>query len=220
MKLSRVEVIPRSVENYDAAAARGITVAAVRWDELFADIESQLEHELDLEQQGVAAEEERLRLGRLALRERVLAMGRADAVTLVLADGETFALRVESAGRDWIAGETAVGSTTRTLVVPLPAVACVLPAGAQLELGLRPASVEALPELTARLGLGFVLRDLCRRRAGVELRTRIGVVHGTIDRVARDHLDLAEHDPGEARRDAVVRRIRLVPFDALLCVRA
>jgi len=32
--------------------------------------------------------------------------------------------------------------------------------------------------------------------------------------------DLAEHEPGVPRRDRVVRRIRLVPFDAILRVRA
>ncbi|QNO37003.1 hypothetical protein H4J02_11105 [Protaetiibacter sp. SSC-01] len=189
----------------------------MRWDELFADIESQLEHELDLERQGLAVEEERLRLARLALRDRVLEMGRADAVVLVLADGTSLALRVGSAGRDWVAGECAAGAATGTAVVPLAAVAAVLPVGGQLAAGLKPAAPEAL---TARLGLGFVLRDLCRRRAPVEVRTRVGVVHGTIDRVARDHLDLAEHESGEVRRDAAVRRIRLVPFDAVLCVRA
>lgn len=193
----------------------------MRWDELFADIESQLEHELDLERQGLELEEERLRLARLALRERLIAMGRTDAVLLVLADGESVALRVESAGREWVAGESVAGeggAHRRTVIVPLAAVASALPTRPQLEAGLLP-GVESPPELTARLGLGFVLRDLCRRRAGVELRTRAGVLHGTIDRVARDHLDLAEHEAGEARRHAAVRRIRLVPFDAILCVR-
>lgn len=208
------------MENYDDDPAGPVSVATMRWDELFADIESQLEHELDLERQGVAAEEERLRLARIALRDRVLAMGRVEPVALVLDDGGTLPLRVESAGRDWVAGRADAGAASRAVVVPLAAVAAVVPAGGQLELGLGAASEEALPELTARLGLGFVLRDLCRRRAGVEVRTRVGTVHGTIDRVARDHLDLAEHDAGEARRDAVVRRIRLVPFDAILCVRA
>lgn len=209
------------MENYDAGCRRPVTVTTVRWDELFADIESQLEHELDLEHQELAAEEERLRLGRLSLRERILSMARGgEAVVLVLVDGETVALRVGSAGRDWIAGETGTAPAGRAAVVPLAAIAAVLPGHDQLELGLRPAAPDAVPALAARLGLGFVLRDLCRRRAGVELSTRVGTLHGTIDRVARDHLDLAEHDAGEARRDRVVRRIRLVPFDAIVAVRA
>jgi hypothetical protein len=193
----------------------------VRWDELFADLEGRLEHELDVERQELAAEEERLRLGRIGLRDRIMAMARAGApVGLVLADGETLALRVESSGRDWIAGEVTVGAARHAVVVPVAAIVGVTPERDQLELGLRPPSSEALHDLSSRLGLAFVLRDLCRRRAGIELRTRIGTVTGTIDRVARDHLDLAEHEPGEPRRDRVVRRIRLVPFDAIVRVRA
>jgi hypothetical protein len=193
----------------------------VRWDELFADLEGRLEHELDVERQELAAEEERLRLGRIGLRDRVMAMARGGApVGLVLVDGEPLALRVESAGRDWIAGEVTIGAARHAVVVPMAAIAGVTPERDQLELGLRPPPSEALPDLSGRLGLAFVLRDLCRRRAGVELRTRAGSVTGTIDRVARDHLDLAEHEPGEARRDRIVRRIRLVPFDAIVRVRA
>lgn len=193
----------------------------VRWDELFADLEGRLEHELDVERQELAAEEERLRLGRIGLRDRIMAMARAGAaVGLMLADGETLALRVESSGRDWIAGEVTVGAARHAVVVPVAAIVGVTPERDQLELGLRPPPSEALPDLSSRLGLAFVLRDLCRRRAGIELRTCIGTVTGTIDRVARDHLDLAEHEPGEPRRDRVVRRIRLVPFDAIVRVRA
>lgn len=192
----------------------------MRWDELFADLEGRLEHELDLEQQELAAEEERLRLGRIALRDRIVAMGRGDApVALVLADGEGLQLRVGSAGRDWIAGEVAVGSVRHAVVVPLGAILGVTPERDQLQLGLRPPAEETLPDISGRLGLAFVLRDLCRRRAGVEVHTRVGAVTGTIDRVARDHLDLAEHDAGVPRRDRVVRRIRLVPFDAIVHVR-
>lgn len=193
----------------------------MRWDDLFADLESRLEHELDLEQQELAAEEERLRVGRIALRDRVVAMGRTGTpVGLVLVDGETLTLRLGSAGRDWLAGELEAGSIRQAVIVPVAAIVGVLPEHGQLELGLRPSPGETLPDISGRLGLAFMLRDVCRRRTGVELRTRAGTVTGTIDRVARDHLDLAEHEPGVPRRDRVVRRIRLVPFDAILRVRA
>jgi len=209
------------VENYDAHPRRAVSVAAVRWDELFADIESQLERELDAERQFVAVEEERLRLARLGIRDRMLALARGThPLALVLRDGEALMLRAETVGRDWVAGEAAFGVVRRAVIVPLSAVDAILPRHDQLTLGLRAPGTDAAPDLGARLGLGFVLRDLCRRRAGVELRTRAGVVNGTIDRVARDHLDLAEHDAGEVRRDQVVRRIRVVPFGAILRVTA
>jgi hypothetical protein len=193
----------------------------VRWDELFADIESQLEQELDAERLDLAAEEERLRLGRLTLRDRLEAMAHAhDTVALMLADGESVEARIDSTGRDWIAGESRVGGGVRALVVPTSAVIAVLPTGDQLERGLRAPGSAPVSDLAARLGLAFVLRDLCRRRIVVDLRTVVGTHHGTIDRVGRDHLDLAEHELGEPRRQRVVRRVRVVPFAAILSVHA
>jgi hypothetical protein len=86
------------------------------------------------------------------------------------------------------------------------------------------ASVDARPEagigsLAARLGLPFVLRDLCRRRSALHVRTRHELFHGTIDRVGRDHLDLAEHEPGVPRRERAVRAVRLVPVAEVVLLR-
>lgn len=220
---------------HDASSCRDVTASCgqpgpdapggryrrtVRWDELFADLEGQLEQELDAERFELAAEEERLRLGRLALRDRLLAMSRGDAaVRLVFADDETIELRVDTAGRDWVAGESSTGAVRRAVVVPLTAIAAILPSGDQLGRGLQAQPPDTASELAGRLGLAFVLRDLCRRRVTVELRTALGRHHGTIDRVARDHLDLAEHDAELPRRDRVVRRTRIVPFGGIRWVR-
>ena len=73
--------------------------------------------------------------------------------------------------------------------------------------------------LSARLTLPFVLRDLCRRRAALDLHTAVGDVHGTIDRVGRDHLDIAVHEPGKPRRSSSVTQYRIVPLGQLLLVR-
>ena len=77
----------------------------MRWDNLFDDLESQLEHGLGAEDADLGAEEERLRLGRLTLRDRLLAMtrpGEGASVHLRLAvrDGATIAVAVGSVGRD------------------------------------------------------------------------------------------------------------------------
>jgi hypothetical protein len=194
----------------------------VRWQNLFDDLESQLESELGADEVDLLAEEERLRLGRLTLRDRLRAV-QADEphlpLGLTLRGGGRLALRIGALGRDWLAGETDAGAL-RSAIVPLAAVASLDPVGAQLAASLR---VDPAPEpptaLSARLGLAFVLRDLCRRRAAVDLHVGAARWHGTIDRVGRDHLDLAEHAPGESRRTGAVARIRIVAFAGLDLVR-
>ncbi|CAN5201946.1 hypothetical protein BH09ACT1_BH09ACT1_01770 [soil metagenome] len=85
-------------------------------------------------------------------------------------------------------------------------------------------SVRALADLdpderfSARLGIGFVLRDLCRRRLPVDIGLAGGRYHGTIDRVGSDHLDLAEHELDSPRREAAVIHYRIVPLDRLVLV--
>ena len=197
----------------------------MRWDNLFDDLESQLEQELGAEEGDLLAEEERLRLGRLAVRDRMIAMtrqgdGPGEQLRLALRDGSAVSVAVGSIGRDWLVGEL-IGARRGSCVVPMGAVAALLPTAEQLarSVAAEPA-VEPSASLSARLGLAFVLRDLCRRRAGVDLSTASGErVHGTIDRVGRDHLDLAEHEPGVPRRAASVDRIRILPFSELLLVR-
>ncbi len=73
--------------------------------------------------------------------------------------------------------------------------------------------------ITDRLGLPFVLRDLCRRRTPLELHLPETVLHGTIDRVGRDHCDVALHEPGSPRRESAVTAYRVVAIDRVALVR-
>jgi len=193
----------------------------VRWDDLFADLEGQLEQELGTEDLDLAAEEERLRLGRLGLRDRIAALADDDPTApptaIELRDGTRVELRIQTVGRDWISGSTP-GAHGRSCVIPLDAIAAVLPGAERIATSLAVPS-EHPGALSQRLGLPFVLRDLCRRRSPVDLTTATRALHGTIDRVGRDHLDLAEHDPGEPRRSGAVRAVRILPFSTLLLVR-
>jgi hypothetical protein len=194
----------------------------MRWQNLFDDLESQLETELGAEEVDLLAEEERLRLGRLSLRDRVRALheaGAASPLGVTLRGGDRVTLTLAAIGRDWLAGELDAG-ILRSAIVPFSALATLDPVGGQLAVSLRADSTPEPPTaLSARLGLAFVLRDLCRRRAPVEVHVGPERLHGTIDRVARDHLDLAEHAPGEPRRTAAVARIRIVAFAGLDLVR-
>lgn len=198
----------------------------MRWDNLFDDLESQLEHELTAEEVDLHAEEERLRLARLGLRDRLLSLHAVSTpqqlVKLVLVDGSRISVAPASFGRDWLAAELSDGSARRTeCIVPLDAVAGVMLVRGDIRSSLGSSTHSAASRsLSDRLGLAFVLRDLCRRRHPVELRLAGGSsVHGTLDRVGRDHFDIAVHEAGAARRESEVFEYRLIRLDQLLLVR-
>ncbi|WP_395243702.1 hypothetical protein ACGGZK_16470 [Agromyces sp. MMS24-K17] len=199
----------------------------MRWDRLFDDLESQLDREHEEEERALAFEEERLRLSRLTLRDRITAMaadGRGDAtgapsaIRLELAGGERLAVRPDGFGRDWLSGDLvdAARSGAQALV-PLDAIVAVLPMREQLARSLAGPAAPA-GRLVERIGIAFILRDLSRRRIAVSVSTHDGRFHGTIDRVARDHLDLALHEPGSSRRERDLQGYRIIPIARLVSV--
>jgi hypothetical protein len=192
----------------------------MRWESLFDDLEGQLEQELDAEELELRAEEERLRIGRMTLRDRLVAAADAGPLRLALVDGAALELRLTAYGRDWIAGETG-GELRRhgPVVVPIASVSALLLDPETVEPSLTTAPAGSPPPLADRLGLAFVLRTVCRRRSAVDLVLPGGRLHGTLDRVGRDHLDLAVHEPGVQRRRDAVREVRVVPFAQLVLVR-
>jgi hypothetical protein len=195
----------------------------MRWDNLFDDLEGQLEQELSAEELDVRAEEERLRLGRLSLRDRIVAVVEAPGVDaaagirLVLADGSPLTVRPHTFGRDWFSATIDDSSRRAQAIVPMAAIASVVFTRAQAAASLTATPSElSQTSLPARLTLSFVLRDLCRRRAALDVSTLTGALHGTIDRVGRDHIDLAVHETGEARRESAVRESRAIPLTQLV----
>lgn len=193
----------------------------MRWDDLFDDLEIQLDQELSAEELDLEAEEERLRLGRLGLRDRLQALcsGEHGSVRLgvVLTGGERLSVHPVAVGRDWFSADLEAGSVrARQCVVPFDAVASLVIAPALVGGSLDGPVAGALSD---RLGLAFVLRDLCRRRRPVDLVLATGEVHGTLDRVGRDHVDIAVHERGVARRSGAVREVRLVRLAALQYLR-
>jgi hypothetical protein len=192
--------------------------AASRWGHLFDDLESQLEHELGAEEVDLRDEEERLRLGRLTVRSRLVALNAAnpDAPLAVHArGGELLRIVVTAIGRDWVGGRLVEESRhPRECVLPLAAVAGLSLAAHEVRASITESGADG-PSLGARLGIAFVLRDLCRRRQGVDVRVAGDVMHGTIDRVGRDHLDLALHGADAPRRERAVTGYRMVPFEVI-----
>jgi len=190
------------------------TFADVRFDDLFDDLESQLEAELGAERRDLEAEEERFRIGRLELRDRIAAAPRQ--LDLTLRGGDRLRLRRMALGRDWLNGIVLEGAPAETgALVPLHAIASI-----GVDADAAAASLRAAPagDLQARLSFAFALRDLARRRVSVILEGAMPAA-GTIDRVGRDHLDLAEHEPGAPPRLGTVRSWRIVPFSSFDWVR-
>ncbi|WP_435743915.1 hypothetical protein [Microbacterium sp. PMB16] len=196
----------------------------MHWDRLFEDLEGQLASEWEAERAALDAESERLRIARLDLhgRLRTLCAARAEA-TIELTDGHRSPVQLQGYGADWIAAvsRAATGAhvARSTFLIPHHAIA-----GLVLDHGMLLASLEesvlADQTLRDRMTFGFVLRDLARRRVPVHISVlRGGDVHGTIDRAAADHLDLAVHDTGDARRAGAVHGFRIIPFASVLAVR-
>ena len=191
----------------------------MRWDRFFEDLEGQLGSEWEAERAALDTEAERLRIARLGLRDRLAALAHdADAeVTLDLLDGERRRGRVRAVGADWIGLADADGGRT---LVPLAAIAGAGMPHADLLRTTRPAAAPAARALAERMGLGFVLRDLARRRVPVVVRLPGDrLVSGTIDRAGADHADLALHEPGVPRRASEVTGFAIVPFAAILSIR-
>ncbi|MDF2507868.1 MAG: hypothetical protein K0Q52_1727 [Microbacterium sp.] len=200
----------------------------MHWDRLFEDLEGQLASDWEAERAVLDAESERLRIARLDLRVRLRTMCSAGTdVTLDLVNGRRLPVTLQALGADWLAvASRDTGGASRTtgagasaLLIPLNAVAGIATDHGTILASLDDSACDAHP-LRERMTLGFVLRDLARRRVPVHVSLHTGDdAHGTIDRAAADHLDLALHDPGQARLAGAVQGFRIIPFATLTAVR-
>lgn len=192
----------------------------MRWDRFFEDLEDQLDSEWEAERAALDTEAERLRLARIPLRDRLVVLAEtADvAIGLELTDGTTLSGTVTRVGSDWVAVTVEGGSSGTVWIVPLAAVATMALATQQLLGSVRGAHPGGA--LAQRMSLGFVVRDLVRRRIPVTVHLVTGrALSGTIDRAGADHLDLALHEIGAVRRADQVRGFRIVPFAAVAAMR-
>jgi hypothetical protein len=205
------------VDNQLRRRAFSPTVEDVEWEHLFDDLEGQLAAEWESERAALDAESERLRISKVTLHERLRVMSAHDSrMVLELAGGERWDAVLRAIGADWVG--VSAGGDPRLRIAPLSAIESLA-----VDHGTLLGSLAADPPdggLRGRMTLGFVLRDLARRRVPVTVGRRSGdPLHGTIDRAGADHLDLALHDPHEARRVRSVRGFRSIPFTALGWVR-
>ena len=183
----------------------------MRWAALFDDLEAQADQLAAAELQAEVADRTRRETGLLRLVDRLRA-AEGHPVAVAVAGAGTVHGRLLDAGTDWVLLEEA---GAREVLVPLGAVLGVSGVG----------GTTAVPgsegEVGRRLDLRWALRGLARDRAGVAVVLRDGsTLSGTLDRVGADHVDLAEHPAGEARRAAAVRQVRLVPLPAIALLRS
>ena len=178
----------------------------MRWDDLFRDLEAQLEAAAAAELDAEVADRTRRETGLLRLTDRLReSHGHALGVT-VWGAGAVHG-RVLDVGSDWLLLDEGGG---REVLIPVAAVLGITGIGA------RAAAPGSEGEVGARLDLRWALRGLARDRAGVGVVLRDGTtVSGTLDRVGLDHVDIAEHAPGEPRRAGAVRQVRVVPLTSI-----
>ncbi len=194
-----------------AARGAGGYAPTVRWEGLFADLEGQLAAEERRELDSEVAERTRRERALVDLTAR-LAASRGSELAVDLAAGRRIEGTLSDHGDGWLllaaAGPGRPGAR-REVLVPLAAVVALT--------GLSSASERG--RTARRFGLGYALRALARDRATVALLLAGGGgLVGTVDVVGADHLVLAEHPEGEARRRENVRRLVTVPVAALVAV--
>ncbi|MBC7374725.1 MAG: hypothetical protein H7323_12115 [Frankiales bacterium] len=181
----------------------------MRWHALFADLEGQLQAADAADLAGEVADRSRREAALVELVDRLLPAVGQELVVHVLGPAMLRG-RLLDAGRDWLL----LDERGADVLVALAAVTGINGVGNRT----RAPDSNAV---AARLDLRWALRGLARSRTGVVLGLIDGdQVTGTVDRVGADHLDLAEHGRGEARRAATVRQVRLVPLRSLASVRS
>ncbi len=180
----------------------------MRWDRLFDDLEARwrAEHRRDLDAE--VADRTRRARAEVVLAER-LAAHVGGEIDVALVSGARLRGRLDDVGDGWL---LLVDATGRSVLVPAAAVTGI---GG---LGVRSGTLGVAGR---RFGLGYALRGLSRDRAVVTVTDRgAGTMTGTIDAVGADAFDLSVHPADEPRRPGNVRERRVVPVDALVCIRA
>ena len=174
----------------------------MRWEALFADLESQLDAVQARDRLADLPDLTRAERAGVTLADRLRGHGSAE-LGVALLDGETLQGRVADVGPQWLL----LAEGPREHLVPLRALAGVT--------GLARAAAPPPGVAMSRLTLGHALRAIARDRAVVRLRTTAGEVIARVDAVGGDHLDAAAVQPDSGRPTG---ELRAVPWSALLLV--
>lgn len=181
----------------------------MRWELLFADLETQLDAAADGDLHAEIAERTRRELAATSIEGRLrAASGRV--IELSIAGVGAIAGAARRTGPGWLlldvpGGLPAVVATRLVVTVrDLPVAAREL----------------ATDDVTPEVGLPHVLRVLARDRTPTAIVMADGSrLTGTIDRVGIDYLDLAEHSLDEPRRSSAIRGVRTLALSAVAMLR-
>jgi hypothetical protein len=176
--------------------------------QLFEELEAEFDAGLRREAEQEAMAAVRAELGETLLWEQLAR--RIGSPTVVRAGNRSFRGTAVASYPEFLALRAADGA--EHLIRYGPAVSFALPAEPPQ---LRPTPAAA----TRRYRFTLALRELARRREPVRIELADATtVDGTIEAVGSDYLEVAEHDPGEARRRAAVRARRFVDVAAVVAV--
>jgi len=211
----------------------------MRWERLFQDLEDQLDRETDAELEDIARDEERRRLSRLTMRDRLreliyVAAGNSDAditnganrpvTALVGLRYAAIGVSVLRVGGDWILVQISTPQLkSGTALIPIAAVRYVEPVLVESGIESREQGTSVAKQgsgLTTDIGLAFVLRDLSRRRRQVTVWMGEDEVSGTIDRVGKDHVDISRNSTSRTYSSEQGRRLVTVAcrFIDVICL--
>jgi hypothetical protein len=185
---------------------------AMRWDALFSDLETQLAASSRLDLDADIAERMRVEASTVELADR-LRGSLGLPIGVQVATGSVFEGTLSHAGSQALV----LQGLRHQFLVPY--------AAAVQFTGLSRLAVGEPSRVRQRLGLASALRGLARDRTRLSVLAGRGatgesVLHGVIDRVGRDHLDLAVTEDGEDRRASNVRHAVTIPFSALAALRS
>ncbi|GAA0628051.1 hypothetical protein HPO96_36430 [Kribbella sandramycini] len=179
----------------------------MRWDALFADLESQFDAIQDGDLYGEVADRIRAEVGKITVLDRL--RGAVDTVVRIeLRGAEPVQGLLTRVGKDCLLLEA---ERAEEWLIPVEALTAVHRLG--------PWAEPAVGAVAGKLGLAHLLRGIARDRSPVTLFCGGTPVTGTIDRVGADFLEIAEHSLDAPRRRTEVYNTRLVPTQALNALR-
>lgn len=182
----------------------------MRWDSLFDDLEAQFLADRALGREAEISERARVDIAGIELSDRLRGVAGAE-IKVSLRDGSIIRGSVGHVGSEWLV----LVEGGRQWLIPFAAVLSYQGLG---RLARKPAS-----RMTQSMGIATALRVLSRDRADLIVHLAISAgsgrdLRGVIDRVGRDHFDLAVVQQGEVRRVGSVTAVITVPFGSFTAI--